>query len=217
MPSNRAKELWNSGIPLSRAWLEFAPQKLRSEFENLPELLEALAAMSDTEFQDSVASIVATAFKNFHKRGQLEVDLKEHVLTELFNGQLLATGYRISPSRSQAPVLIDPEKFECNDPDWNGATFDFEGVTYSRIRITDPDCCQAVPPATAKESLDPIDAAIDHLQAQNPEFCNLPRKSACDQIRQFLGAIEISGNGLSNQNLAKAIVRKCGSKRISRN
>lgn len=127
---------------------------------------------------------------------------------------MLATGYRISPSRNQAPVLIGPEKFECNDPDWNGTTFEFEKIIYSRIRISKPEIC-AVKPQNAKGSVKSINAAIDHLRQENPEFCNLPRKSACEQIRQFLGAIEVSGNGLSNQNLAKAIVRKCGPKRIS--
>ncbi len=215
MPSNRAKKLWNSGVPLNRAWLEFAPSELRSEFEKLPEFLQALAEMSYTSIRDNGASTVKVALSNAHKRREIEVKLKDHLLTELFNGQLLATGYRIAPSRSQAPVLIDPDKFGDGDPDWNEATFEYEGVIYSRIRIAKLDIFPATP-GNAKGSVHSINAAIDHLQKQNPEFCNLPRKSACDQIRKFLGAIEVSGNGLSNQNLAKAIVRKCGPKRISR-
>lgn len=215
MPSKRAKELWNSGIPLSRAWLEFAPPELRSEFENLPEFKHSFDAISEAESWQIAGSIFATALKNTPKRVQLERQLKERLLTDLFNGNLAATGYRTAPSRSQVPVLIDPEKFENDDPVWSGDGLAAQGITYCRIRVTDPDNCNPAP-AKDKGSREAIDAAIDHLKSLNSSFCELDRKVACQEIREFLGVKQIAGNGLSNQNLAKAIVRKCGPKRISK-
>ena len=216
MPSNRAKEFWNSGIPLNRAWLEFAPPELRSEFDSSPELLQSLDEIPRAVSERGIGTAMTEIARNYHRRMQLEIDLKEHLLTELFNRQLLATGYRLAPSRSQAPVLIDPERFDYAEPDWQDEAFEAEGITYSRIRVTDPANCQPTP-AKGKGSREAIDAAIDHLKSVNPGFCKLKRKIACEQIRQFLGEEQIAGNGLSDINLSKAIVAKCGKKRISKN
>ncbi|MBY0344658.1 MAG: hypothetical protein K2Q29_12455 [Sphingomonadales bacterium] len=215
MPSSRARELWSSGIPLSRAWLEFAPAELRSEFDCSPALLQSLDEIPRAASERGIGTAMTDIARNYHRRMQLEVDLKEHLLTELFNRQLLATGYRLAPSRSQAPVLIDPERFDYAEPDWRDETFEAEGITYSRIRVTDPSNCQPTP-VKDKGSREAIDAAIHHLKCVNPGFCKLKRKIACEEIRKFLGEEENAGNGLSFQNLSKAIVAKCGPKRISR-
>lgn len=215
MPSKRARELWNSGIPLSRAWLEFAPPELRSEFENLPGFVQSLGAKSQAETAMDFLSAVTNSLSCAHRRGQMEIDLKSQLLTELFNGQFTATGYRIAPSRSQAPVVIDPDKFEYDDPDWRVDSLAAQGVTYCRIRVTDP---AKFKPAMARYngSLDAIETAINQLMAENPGFCDLERKVACQEIREFLGVNQIAGNGLSDKNLSKAIVVKCGPKRISK-
>lgn len=215
MPSNRARELWNSGIPLSRAWLEFAPPELRSEFENLPGFVQSLGAKSLAETPMDFLSAVTDSLSSAHRRGQMEIDLKKQLLAELFNGQFTATGYRVAPSRSQTPVTIDPDKFEYDDPAWSADGLTAHGVTYRRIRVTHPaDIVSA--PARRNGSLDAIETAIDQLIAGNPGFCDFERKVACQQIREFLGVNQIAGNGLSDKNLSKAIVRKCGPKRISK-
>lgn len=215
MPSNCARKLWNSGIPLSRAWLEFAPPELRSEFENLPGFAQSFAGTPKPKVPMEFVSAITNSLSNAHRRGQLEIDLKERLLTDLFNGQIVATGYRLAPSRSQAPVLIDPEKFEHDDPDWSGDGFVAQQVAYCRIRVTDPANFLSAP-ARRNGSLDAIETAIDQLIAANPGFCELERKVACQEIREFLGVKQFAGNGLSDKNLGKAIVRKCGPKRISK-
>ncbi len=215
MPSKRAREFWNSGIPLSCAWLELAPSQLRSEFENLPGFVGSLSATPQPETPMDFLSAFTNSLGNAHRRGQMEIDLKKQLLADLFSGQRVATGYRVAPSRSQAPVLIDPEKFERNDPDWSADAFVAQGVTYCRIRVTDPANSLSAP-ARRNGSLNAIETAIDQLIAGNPGFCELKRKVACQEIRQVLGVKQFAGNGLSDQNLGKAIVRKCGPKRISR-
>jgi hypothetical protein len=213
MPSKRAGEIWNLGIPLSRAWLEFAPPEMRSEFENLSSFVEALSAQPQAETLTDFFSALTNSLSASHRRGQMEADLKERLLTELFNRQFVATGYRVSPTRSRTPVTIDPAYFEFDDPDWHSDSFAAHDLRYSRVRITDLVDCPSAPPRH-RGSLDAIERAIDELVAANSAFCGLDRKIACEQIREFLGAEKISGNGLSDQNLSKVIVRKCGPKRI---
>lgn len=215
MPSKHAREIWDLGIPLSRAWLEFASSELRSEFENLPGFVQSLGEKSRIETPMDFLSAVRNSLSDAHRRGQMEIDLKNQLLIELFNGQFTATGYRIAPSRSQAPVVIDPDIFEYDDPDWSADSLVAQGVTYHRIRVTDPaECLPKSPPRNG--SIEAIEAAIDQLISRNPSFCEMERKVACQEIRDFLGAKQIAGNGLSDKNLSKAIVRKCGPKRISK-
>lgn len=92
MPSIRARELWNSGIPLSRAWLEFAPPELRSEFENLPGFAQPFAETPKPKIPMEFVSVITNSLSNAHRRGQMEIDLKERLLTDLFNGQMVAIG-----------------------------------------------------------------------------------------------------------------------------
>lgn len=215
MPSKRARQIWDLGIPLSRAWLEFAPSELRSEFENLPGFVQSLGEKSRIETPMDFLSAVRNSLSGAHRRGQMEIDLKNQLLIELFNGQFTATGYRIAPSRSQAPVVIDPDKFEDDDPEWSADSLVAQGVTYHRIRITDPaEYLSSSSPRNG--SIEAIEAAIDQLISRNPSFCEMKRKIACQEIRDFLSAKQIAGNGLSDKNLSKAIVRKCGPKRISK-
>lgn len=214
MGSKRAKEIWLLGVPLSRAWLEFAPIKLRLEFEKLPEFLNAIAQIPVSEGAEGLFQHLAKSVKDNSARLQLERQIKDVVLTDLFNGELLAAAYREWPSRSQSPVVIDPVKFDNDDPDWNSETIEVHGIRYGQIRICHPAKLRPiqVPP---KGSISAIDYAIDRLIHANPDFCQLPRKIACARIRDLIGVKEISGNGLSDKNLGKAIVRKCGLKRIS--
>lgn len=214
MGSKRANEVWQSGVPLSRAWLEFAPIELRLEFEKLPEFLNAIAQNPVSEGAEGFFQHLAKSVKDNSTRMQLERQIKEEVLTDLFNGELLAAAYREWPSRSQSPVVIDPAKFEIDDPDWNSETIEVHGIRYGRIRICDSAKLRPIK-SQKKGSISAIDHAIDQLIRVNPDFRHLPRKIACARIRDFLGVKEISGNGLSDKNLGRAIVRKCGPKRIS--
>lgn len=216
MASKRAKELWRLGVPLSRAWLEFAPPELRSEFDKLPRLLEGFAQISESEMRRDPMQRFADVARAQTRRISLEREMKAESLTDLFNGQLLATAFREHPSRSQSPVMIDPEHFDHDDPDWQNETLTVNGVRYGRIRICDPARLHQ-DRFEPKGSGSSIDNAIEQLMLADSDFCKLPRKIASQKIRDFLGANEITGNGMSDQNLAKFIVRKCGKKRITVN
>lgn len=213
MGSKRAKELWQSGVPLARAWLAFAPAALRSEFEQVPGHLSALAHALEPNDDRTLAERFSAVAQSNAGRLRLENAMKHEVLTDLFNGVLVATAYREAPSRSHAPVLIDPDTFGTHDPDWEVEALLAHGIRYGRVRIS-ANSEPARASSRAKGSVDAIDRAIDQLMIEKPNFCELPRKAACQEIREFLVSNHIGGNGLSDQNLAKAIVRKCGPRRI---
>jgi len=109
--------------------------------------------------------------------------------------------------------MIDPEHFERDDPEWQSEALTVHGVRYGRIRICGPEALRQ-DRLQQKGSRIAIENAIEQLMLENLEFCKLPRKMASQKIRDFLGVNEITGNGMSDQNLAKSIVRKCGQKRI---
>lgn len=214
MASKRATDYWKSGVALNTAWHQFAPLELRLRFEKSPGLLDALVQTPESEIRLNLLGSMANAGNSSLARMQLEREMKEEVLTDLFNGQLIATGYREFPSRSQSPVVIDPAAFENDGPNWENETYEVHGFRYGRIRICDP---RTLGPLNSepKGSRAVIDQAIDLLLKENPYFGRIPRKAACQKIRDYLSVNAIPGNGMSDQNLAKAIVRKCGQKRIS--
>lgn len=218
MVSQKANEIWNLGIPICDAWLRFAPAELAAEYAQSPSFLEALKFNPEPKSAVEILNSVSAGIAKSQTKATLEKAMREHLLCELFNGELIATGYRELPSRSQSPVIIDPVKFDNDDPDWQRETLTAHGIRYGRIRVTDPAMISI--PSAAKErisSLSAIEDAIAKLASVNPDFATLPRKTACAMVRNAIGANYNSGNGLSDQHISKAIVRLCGSKRIVRN
>lgn len=215
MPSKQAKEMWENGIGLRNAWFAFAPSELRDQFEQIPSFAEGLAKAELEELLGDRFMAVARAWASTSERPKLESRMKEALVTDLFNAELVATAYRQLPSRSQSPVCIDPLKFDLHDPDWESETFEADGIRYIRVRVSKPILSRAGSPAKGSRQL--IDDTIDGLLNSDPGFCQLPRKVACEAIRNSIGAERNSGNGLSDKNLEKAILRKCGPKAIRAN
>lgn len=152
------------------------------------------------------------------KRKKAADGLKDELLDRLFNADLLAFGYRLTPSRSSMPVQISPDFFDHASADWNNDEAEFNGKRFGHIRIIDPQSpAFSNKPRTGRPgSTSAIDEAVKQAIRSIPNFCNLPRKTACDEIRKIIGAPEIKGNGLGNENLAKHIVANCGSRRITK-
>jgi hypothetical protein len=150
------------------------------------------------------------------ERDDLILEMRDDLLDELFNANLAAVGYREKPSVSAAPVAIAAEFFDGADIQWGRDSANGIGKRYNRIRIYDPCALpKAIKPKIGRiGSGDAINSAIDRLISSNPHFCDLLRKTACDQVRENLGIPEILGNGLSDQNLAKYVLRKCSKRRI---
>lgn len=218
LASKKAKEAWGKGIPLGNAWQRFAPAELASEYERAPGFLESFEFSAKPDSGAEILKSVSDGLSKSRYRAKLENEMKEHLLTELFNDQLIATGYREFRSISQSPVIIDPAKFENDDPDWQSETLETQGVRYGRIRIADPALMSGVLNSKPRGgSIAAIDNAITQLAKANPEFADWPRKTACHLVKNYLGVTYKKGNGLSEENISKAIVRLLGSKRINSN
>ena len=215
MASNRAKEFWENGIGLHDAWLAFAAPELREQFEQIPGFVEGIAKVEPEQQFGNRLMAVAKAWAYASERPKLESRMKEALLVDLFNAELIASAYRQSPSRSQSPVLIDPLKFDLHDPDWESETFEADGIRYIRVRISRPMLSNELAPAKGSRQL--IDETVQALSNSHPGFCQLPRKIACEAIRKSIGIEHKFGNGLSDKNLEKAILRKCGPKAIRAN
>lgn len=217
MAVNRIKRVWENAVQLSDAWRHFATPHEQAELANLPtglqELESQMGGSSDwrTVIEASYAGLAAR-----QKRLDLIERLKDQLLDELFNSNFLALGYRLTPSESRGPVQISPMFFEYPEIDWDANFAEFNGKTYRSIRIVNPhnlpnsDKLKTGRPSSAGV----INAAIKSLILQNPHFCDQPRASACQQVRDAIGEPGIPGNGLSDKNLEKYILANCGRRQI---
>ena len=204
-------------MPLSEAWLEFASTQARDDFKKMPTGLEELK--KSLEKSSEIIGVIEAASDGLNaraKRSAFGQQLKEELLDKLFNSDLLAFGYRQTPSESRSPVQIGPIFFEYPVIDWEANSAEFNGKKYRAIGILNPvDLLENQKLKTGHPSSGPvINSAIHRLMKFNPEFCAQPRSIACEQIRQTIGKQSKPGNGLSDKNLEKYIIANCGRRQI---
>lgn len=215
-PSNR--EIWENGVPLNEAWVKFSDadaKRRHSELSALETLNEQAANMRTGA---DISKFIISGMQRWSEYDQLQDEMQEFLLDELFNDQLHAYGYRLAPSRSRTPVRIAAKLFECPDVAWKRNRMETRGGTYSEIQVVDPAAIAGwlAPRHGPKGSGDAIRAAIGAIRTRRADFCEIPRKSAFDLIRQEIGEKPITGSGLSNENLAKYVNAVCGTRRIKR-
>jgi len=217
MAKNRNREIWETGYWLSAAWIEFARTEQRDNFET------ALDGTTIFAMEMENASTTAEVFSGIQKSISAAAarmtkirELRKQLLSALFANRLIALGYREWPSTSAAPVKIDPDFFENPDIIWDENWAEAYGKRYGRIRVIDPQCIPefSKPQKGRPGSGESIISTIDRLIRANPNFCYLPRKTACDQIRELIGKPNIKGNGLSDINLSKHIVKMCPKRQL---
>jgi hypothetical protein len=223
MKVRRSTQIWNAGLALDAAWYRFADPQLRNSFEQMPGGMETVnSAIEGLEKLPPAAMIgtffgaVSSGLQQSQQRDNLIVQMQSVLLIDLFNSQLIATGYRPG---GRDPLQIDPDLFDDPDIDWNKSILRSRGQEYLDVRITDP---ADIPPLNSERNRDrgsraAIIAAIDRVALRIPEFCKLNRGEAAQLVRDEIGIEYSSGNGLSDQNIIKLIVAKCGSKRIRNN
>ena len=213
MASKKAKELWESGVWLNEAWKAFAPIEHVAQFEASKGPLEAFNEGPIPKVWAGLGQKASAAISAYREREILKKEMKEGVLLQLFNGGLIATGYREFPSPGRYAIAIDSDKFEFDDPDWDNQSLNSQGFRYGRIKVSRPVNPQERA-TNANGRISSIDKAIDQLILSDANFCRDVRKVSCQKVRDYLAVPETPGNGLSDKNIERAIHRKCGSKRI---
>ena len=212
--------LYENAVPLAEAWEVFATSERRAALQNAKGFLETFANSAQPV---ESGEIIKSLFSNFSdgiaakgKRDLLISKMRESLLDCIYHSELIAMGKRQRPSKSHYPIKIDSEFFDFIEPNWSNSTLENHGKLYTDVRIFDPNAPIAINVAKPpKGSVEAIDRAISNLKLEIPNFCNLPRKSASQFVREKLGNPTISGNGLSDKNLAKRILIQCGTRRIS--
>ncbi len=208
------RQLWEMGERLNDAWLEFASEDARVRFSELPTFVDAVGA-TDHKTLAEFAKGISAGLSAKLVREKAEAELRDTLLTDLFNDQLHAYAYRVAPTRSRLPVRIDAELFDLHDPDWQRESLSARGIEYAEIRIVDPSRIANRPLARSgrKGSADAIRKAIADLQSEGADICG-PRKQACQLIRDKLSVENVKGSGLSDPNLAKYILEICNRRAI---
>ncbi len=210
--SNR--QLWEMGERLSDAWLEYASEDAKGRFSELPTFVDVVR-VADHKDLGEFAKGISAGWNAKLARDKAEAELREALLTDLFNDQLHAYAYRVAPTRSRSPVRIAADVFHMHDPDWQRESLSARGIEYSEIRIVDPAriATRLLRRAGRKGSADAIRKAIADLQSEGVDLCG-PRKQACELIIKKLGVVNVKGSGLSDGNLAKYILEICSRRSI---
>lgn len=112
MANVSSRQIWENGVPLSDAWLEFADPDAKRSYSQRPTLETFNEQATNIESGGDMLKLVATGMRQWSDNDQFQKELQELLLDELFNDQLHAYGYRIAPSRSRTPVRIAAELFE---------------------------------------------------------------------------------------------------------
>jgi len=206
---------------LADAWRQFANAADREKLDNYPGLINSLSSkfgeLAKSGLSADFAASISNVSAEWTEQNQLLQRLKDDLLDLAFNGELAVTGYRELPSTSAAPVEILPADFDYAQADWDNSKIIANGKTYGRVRVTDEAALPSAQSPTRRTgrqgSAQAIRNAVDKL-ASEPGFCELHRAKACQKVREALGVQHNTGNGLSDINLSKYIVRKCGSKSI---
>lgn len=216
MASNRARQLWESGVPLRNAWRHFASDADQKLLDELPLAMDAMAQFASDNTGGGIKALLdASALGVRAAKARLDAEnrLREELLTDLFNEQLVAVGFRERPSLGSAPVTIDAEHFDLGIADWEQSKFEANGRVWNRIKVgaLEVPTIRKVP-----NSREAIEAAIHEIIAKNADFATAPGKMRCDAVRVEIGQSYMPGNGLSDQNIEKHFVRICGIKRITK-
>ncbi len=211
-------QLWEMGTPLSDAWLEFASEEDKARHAQSQRLPKSTVKAGENIYFNifNIIGDISNTISNNSQNNNIRDQMREALLTNLFNSQFTALAFRIAPSVSRAPVRIDPDMFNNNDPDWINETLDARGFRYSEIRIVDP---LEIPDATKPHkgrigSGAIIRRTISDMISEGFDICGIDRQLVCNEIIKRIGTNHPKGSGLTPQNLRRYILEKCPKRNI---
>lgn len=141
MASGGIRKVWEAGIPLSDAWLQFAAGAAREEYARKPgfsgtvqQLVDIVGSTRDGKLILSALQMVGSAHLDQLESTRL---LQGALLDVLASEGLWATGLA-RRGKDASPVPIDPALLTEAVLDWDNSTLRINGALYEQVRVTDP-------------------------------------------------------------------------------
>ena len=225
MTEKRSTDIWNRAPRLDEAWRKFASEAEREALDNWPDGREvARRSPEQSDGRWAVAGLLIGALSEFAKayvdRNTLVFQLRADLARRITQGEFELLGFRTSPARSRYPICVPHPDLAEYPPDWTRGIVEIRGETYAELRVAPAIWRQTGIKRGRPGSADRILAAIDKLRTEaSSDFCDIDRKVASERVRKLLRSegVDISkkGIGLTNKNIEKLIVQRCGKRRIS--
>lgn len=219
MPEKRSSVLWRKATPLNRAWLELASDEVRKAFHELPTAADAMRAMGSEQptggFLERALNVASTWGHAEYSKRAMEAKLKSTLADRINDGEFELLGYRAEPIRSRGPVSIPNPDLKKYPPDWKEESLQIRDELYFELRLSPSQARAGVSKRRGRPgSNGKILEIVEQLIAEpDTQFCNLPRKPACDLVRSALNKIGIpttqNGSGFSDNNIEKIILKRC--------
>lgn len=225
MAEKKSTALWRAAIPLNRAWLECAVPEQRRAHEALPGWERAVGGSPDIPenagFVDRLFSVMAAAGDAHVKKATSEIDLKSELIRRIEAGEFELLGYRVAPTKGRDPVVISDPNLTKYALNWREESLEIRDEIYLDLRVSPAELRRSGVKRGRPGSTEIILIAIDELcRAPNSDFCKISRPEACERVRELFRArgigVDQLGNGLSDKNVAKLILRKCPKRRIKK-
>ena len=202
-------DLWKAGIPISKAWREFASAALREKF-NRPRLSKkinpksGLGILRTTLANDPNRLAVEKPFirlghmsEALSHQSKVRSEMQKELLRKLQAGELSAYGYLADQNIKAAPVEI-PERFlEPKLIKWDSDEISAPPHEFVSVRILKaPEKERPLKPTSkrkTKRGRPPVEgdvmAAVKSLRAEHPDEVFSPRKKWVPRIRDRIHSL----------------------------
>ena len=212
-------------IPLDEAVLRFAKPAAREEFARAQSQpwpdFKTEAPMDKAVAFKKLQEILGAVIDHSKIKGEPIWAMQKCLLERLLEGRLEAFGVKTKPEIGHGPQKIPQFIFEKPKVRWAARIIEnygykFEGVTVRRAAAAATSATLPIrneqSPTGRPSKANEIEKIIHLLTKRGVDLANMPRKAACDQIRDFAKA-ELKANitiGYSSPVIQRCLLRTLG-------
>lgn len=213
------RTLWDRGVPLNAAWLDFAPEPDQAKFHaSLGPMGLALVAIIALATNSPNASENARSEMHSQEKNQLESELKARLRDQLIEGRLIAIEF--PPVVSGRPKPIRSEIFSNAEFDFSNSVVRSPAKIFENVRILARDNIPESIWPRLKSDLQPnpigrpskgdmIQTALDEIAPD--QILMSPNKLLATEIRNAIsrrhGIDAAASKGLSDKTIENYISR----------
>lgn len=217
MASKVSYSLWRAATPIGDSWLQFAPDDLRAAYTKAQNPNQWNLQSDEDGFLNRGLHVISQIGSFKQQEAKLESELKAAIETGIMNGDYVAFGYRVAPSRDSKPVRIDIDNSLSIEIDWRLNELSTHGRTYDRTCVLPLSELERIvgenSARPASNAIERIRTAIVELQSGGGGFENLTRDLQAHAVCNHLGIKHVPFDGYSDKNIKKHLLAICGPKR----